>query len=213
MRIAVIGTGNVGGVLGRRWAGAGHAVTFCVRDPDDARKRAMAAQAGAAVGPVRDAAHAEAVLLAVPWTAVPDALAAAGDLSGKVLLDCTNPVTPALTHLTIGHTTSAAEEVARMAPGSRVVKVFNTNGARNMADPDYGGRRVTMLYAGDDDGANRVAADLAAQLGFEPVYLGPLREARLLEPLAMAWIVLARHRGLGRDFALDVVRRPSPSAG
>ncbi len=87
--------------------------------------------------------------------------------------------------------------------------MFNTNGAKNMADPDYGGHRVTMLYAGDDEGANRVAATLAGQLGFEPVYLGPLRESRLLGPLAMAWIVLARHRGLGRDFALDVVRRPA----
>jgi hypothetical protein len=89
-----------------------------------------------------------------------------------------------------------------------VVKVFNTNGAKNMADPDYGGHQVTMLYAGDE-GANRVAATLAEQLGFEAIYLGPLKEARLLEPLAMAWIVLARHRGLGRDFALDVVRRPA----
>ncbi len=95
-----------------------------------------------------------------------------------------------------------------MVPSARVVKIFNTNGARNMANPDYGGHKVTMLYAGDDDGANQTAAKLAEQIGFEPIYLGPLREARLLEPLAMAWIVLARHRGLGRDFALDVVRRP-----
>ena len=95
-----------------------------------------------------------------------------------------------------------------MAPRARGVKVFNTNGGRNMADPDYGGHKVTMLYAGDDGGANRVAARLAGEIGFEPIYLGPLRESRLLEPLAMAWIVLARHRGLGRDFALDVVRRP-----
>ncbi len=65
-----------------------------------------------------------------------------------------------------------------------------------------------MLYAGDDEGANRVAAQLAEQIGFEAIYLGPLRESRLLEPLAMAWIILARHCGLGRDFALDVVRRP-----
>jgi predicted dinucleotide-binding enzyme len=155
-----------------------------------------------------DTAKAEAVLLAVPWGAVPDALKAAGDLSGKVLLDCTNPVTPELTHLTIGQSTSAGEEVARLAPQARVVKVFNTNGAKNMADPNYGGHKVTMFYAGDDDGANQTAAKLAEQIGFEPVYLGPLKEARLLEPLAMAWIVLARHRGLGRDFALDVVRRP-----
>jgi hypothetical protein len=75
-----------------------------------------------------------------------------------VLLDCTNPVTPELTHLTLGHTTSEGEQVARLAPTARVVKVFNTNGAGNMADPDYGGHRVTMPFAGGDDGANRVAA-------------------------------------------------------
>jgi predicted dinucleotide-binding enzyme len=201
--------GNVGTVLGHKWAEAGHKVTFCVRDPDNPIKQAQAEKSKAAIGPVSDAAEAEAVLLAVPWGAVPDALKAAGDLSGKVLLDCTNPVTPELTHLTIGHNTSAGEEVARLVPKARVVKVFNTNGAKNMADPDYGDHKVTMLYAGDDDGTKRVAAGLAEQIGFEPVYLGPLREARLLEPLAMAWIILARHRGLGRDFALDVVRRPS----
>jgi predicted dinucleotide-binding enzyme len=125
-----------------------------------------------------------------------------------VLLNGTNPVTPDLTHLTRQHTPSAGEQVALLAPGAPVVQVFNTNGARNMADPDYGSR-VSMLFAGDDDGANQVASSLAGQTGFEPISLGPLREARLLEPLAMAGIVLARHRGLGRDFALDVVRRPA----
>jgi 8-hydroxy-5-deazaflavin:NADPH oxidoreductase len=107
MRIAVIGMGTVGSALGNRWAAAGQDVTFCVRDPGDTRKRADAEKMKAKIGPVSDAAKAEAVLLAVPWTAVPDALKAAGDLTGKVLLDCTNPVTPELTHLTIGHTTSA----------------------------------------------------------------------------------------------------------
>jgi 8-hydroxy-5-deazaflavin:NADPH oxidoreductase len=128
MRIAVIGMGNVGSALGQRWAETGHQVTFCVRDPNDARKRAQAGKAKAAIGPLGDTAKAEAVLLAVPWRAVPDALKASGNLSGKVLLDCTNPVTPELTHLTIGQSTSAGEEAARLAPQARVVKVFNTNG-------------------------------------------------------------------------------------
>jgi predicted dinucleotide-binding enzyme len=207
MRIAVLGMGNVGSALGRRWAGVGHQVTFGVRDPD--RQRAEATKLGGRAASVRDAAApAEAVLLAVPWPAVPEVLAAAGGLGGKVLLDCTNPVTPDLTHLTLGFTTSAGEEVARLAPAARVVKVFNTNGAGNMADPAYGDQKATMLYAGDDDAANRVAAGLAAEIGMEPIYLGLLREARLLEPLAMTWILLARHRGLGRDIALNVVRRP-----
>jgi predicted dinucleotide-binding enzyme len=77
-----------------------------------------------------------------------------------------------------------------------------------MADPDYGGQRVTMLYTGDDPTANQVAACHAAEVGFEPVELEPFRCSRLLEPLAMPGIVLARQRGLGRDFTLDVVRRP-----
>ena len=206
MHIAIIGMGNVGSTLGRRWRECGHQVAFGVRDP--MKKKADAEKIQATVTTIPGAAaSAEAVLLAIPWTAAPEVLKAAGDLSGKVLLDCTNPVTPDLTHLTIGFTTSAGEEVARLAPGARVVKVFNTNGVGNMADPDYGTLKATMLYAGDDRDANQVAADLAEQIGMEPVYLGPLKEARLLEPLAMAWILLARHRGLGRDFALNIVRR------
>lgn len=207
MRIGILGMGHVGGTLGRRWAEVGHRITFGVRDPE--KKRGEAEKIGAEVKSVREAAGAtDAVLLAVPWTAAPEVLKAAGDLSGKVLLDCANPVTPELTHLTIGFTTSSGEEVAKLAPGAKVVKVFNTNGAGNMANPDYGGARATMLYAGNHDEANKLAARLAEEIGMEPIWLGPLKEARLLEPLAMAWILLARHRGLGRDFALNVVRRP-----
>jgi predicted dinucleotide-binding enzyme len=77
-----------------------------------------------------------------------------------------------------------------------------------MVGRDYGGLRLTMLSAGDDPAANPVAARLAAEIGFEPIELGPLTCSRLLEPLAMTWTVLARRRGLGRDFAPGVVRRP-----
>jgi predicted dinucleotide-binding enzyme len=165
MRIAVIGMGNVGSTLGRHWAEVGHEITFCVRDPDNPKKRADAEKVKAWIGPVSDAAKADVVLLAVPWAAVPNALKAAGDLSGKFVLDCTNPVTRELTHLTIGHTTSAGEEVARLVPQARVVKIFNTNGAKNLADPNNGTHKVTMLYGGDDEQANRIAATLAEQLG------------------------------------------------
>jgi 8-hydroxy-5-deazaflavin:NADPH oxidoreductase len=208
MRIAVIGMGNVGGTLGRRWAEMGHDVSFCVRDPENAKKQADAGAKRATLGSMSKAAQAEVVVLAMPWGAVPTALKAAGDLSGKVLLDCTNPVNSELTELTIGHTTSAGEQVSQLAAKARVVKIFNTNGAQNMADPAYGEHKVTMLYAGDDAAANQIAKQLASDIGFEPIELGPLKLARLLEPLAMAWIVLARHRGMGRDIALDVIHRP-----
>lgn len=206
MKIAILGMGRVGSTLGRRWIEAGHQIVFGVRDPD--KKRTEAEELQADVLPIPDAAaSADTVLLAVPMAAVPEVLKTAGDLSGKVLLDCTNPVTPQLTHLTLGFTTSAGEEVAKRAPGAKVVKIFNTNGVGNMADPDYGNMKVTMLYAGNDDAANKRAAELAREIGMEPVWLGSLKEARLLEPLAMTWILLAR-RGLGREFALNIVRRP-----
>jgi predicted dinucleotide-binding enzyme len=216
MKIAVMGMGKVGGVLGRRWAQAGHAVMFGVRDPDNPMKQADARAAGASVAAVRQAAaDAEVVLLAVLWRAVPDVVMEAGGLAGKVLLNCTNPLMPDFFGLTVGTTDSAGGQVARMAPGARVVKVFNTNGAANMANPDYGSPRVSMLYAGDDPAAKAVAARLATDLGLEPIELGPLWAWRLLEPLAVTWIVLSRQRGFGVDFALNVVRRPSgwrPSA-
>lgn len=210
MRIAVFGMGQVGQTVGRRWVEVGHSVAFGVREPGDARKQAEARAVNASLTSVREAAvDADVALLAVPWRSVPDVLTAAGDLAGKVLLDCTNPLTPDFAGLSVGTTTSAGEEVARLAPKARVVKIFNTNGVRNMADPDYGGSRVTMLCAGDDPEANRIAAALATDLGFDPVELGPLSASRLLEPLALTWIVLSRQRKMGKDFALNVVRRPS----
>jgi predicted dinucleotide-binding enzyme len=208
MKIAVIGMGSVGGTLGRRWAEAGHAVTYGVRNPGDP-KAAAGARGDRLATVAAAAADAEVITLAVPWEAVKDALASAGDLAGKVVLDCTNPLAPDLSGLEVGHTTSGAEEVAKLAPGARVVKIFNTTGSNNMGDPDYGGTPATMLYAGDDAGAKSIAAALARDLGFDPIDLGPLAAARLLEPMALAWIWLALRQGLGRDFVLQVVRRPA----
>ena len=111
-----------------------------------------------------------------------------------------------LSALAIGCTTSAGEEVAKLARGAKVVKIFNTTGAGNMADPTYP-VPVTMLYAGDDAEAKKVAARLAADVGFDPVDLGPLSASRLLEPMALAWITLAIRQKLGTDFVLTIVKR------
>src|SRR5262249_8945887 len=127
VNIAVIGTGNVGGTLGRRWAANGHAVVFGSRKPTDPKAVADAAALKCGLAAIRDAVRgAEVVVLATPWPAVKDALAAAGDLAGKILLDCTNPLNADFTALEIGHHTSGGEEVARLALGARVVKIFNT---------------------------------------------------------------------------------------
>jgi 8-hydroxy-5-deazaflavin:NADPH oxidoreductase len=210
MRIAIIGAGNVGGALGVAWAKRGHEILFGVRDADAPKLQLLLARAGgkARVTSVRDAVvSAEVAALTVPWPAARDALRTAGDLRGKLLLDCTNPLKPDLSALTIGHTTSGAERVAAWAAGARVVKIFNTTGFGNMENAEYREGRPMMLYCGDDTEAKKVAAQLAAELGFEPYDVGPLTEARLLEPFALVWIHLAVLQEMGPGFAFRLMRR------
>jgi len=210
MKIAVIGAGNVGGTLGAAWANRGHEVIFGVRDAADANLKELLARAGgkARAAGIKDAAAAaEVVALTVPWPAAQDALRSAGDLRGKILLDCMNPLKPDLSGLTVGYTGSAAEQVATWAPGARVVKIFNTTGFANMANPEYREGRSMMLYCGDDAKAKQVAAQLATELGFEPYDVGPLTEARLLEPFALVWIHLAVQQKMGPGFAFRLMRR------
>jgi predicted dinucleotide-binding enzyme len=206
MRIAVIGAGNVGATLGQRWAGKGHEVTFGVRDPAAPKHEALTAKARVA-GVAAATAGADIVVLATPWSATEAAIGSAGDLGGKILVDCTNPLKPDLSGLTHGHDTSGGEQVARWAPGAKVVKAFNTVGFNIMANPELDGRRAVMYVAGDDAGARRTVARLAEELGFESVEAGGLASARLLEPFALLWISSAYRFGLGREFAFALVRR------
>lgn len=209
MRIAVIGIGMVGGTLGRRWAQEGQEVMFGVREPASEKVGQLLAEAGAnaRAGSVAEAAaFGEVVVLATPWSGTEDAIRTAGDLSGKVVLDCTNPLAPDMSGL-VGDR-SAAEQVAAWAKGAKVVKIFNSTGFKNMDDPRYGDDRVTMLYCGDDAEAKKVAAGLAEGLGFEPVDAGPLSEARSLEYLALLWIHLAYGPAkLGPGIAFKLIRR------
>jgi NADPH-dependent F420 reductase len=210
MKIGTIGAGNVAGTLGRAWAAKGHDVVFGVRDPRGPKVQELVKATGGkarAASPAEAAAHGEVVLLATPWAATRAALRGAGDLSGKVLVDATNPLAPDLSGLALGHTTSAGEEVARWAPGAKVVKAFNTIGAQHMADPRFGTQSASMLICGDDAAAKKTVLGLAEVLGFDPVDAGPLTQARLLEPLAMLWISLAYASGHGPDIAFKLLRR------
>lgn len=204
MKIAIIGAGNVGGTLGRRWHEAGYDVVFGVRDPESEKARVLPAPAQL---PAAAAQSADVILLATPWPATQAALESLGDLTGKILLDATNPLRPNLSGLTHDHETSGGEQVAQWAPGVRVVKAFNTTGAENMADPHYPTGALVMPYCGDDPEAKEVAHELAAALGFAPVDAGELSQARLLEPFALLWISLAYRQGLGRDFGFLLEHR------
>src|SRR5581483_11457614 len=140
MNIGIIGSGKVGGTLGVRWAKSGHSVVFSSRNPQSEAKKRLTNKAGGTARPatVREAASAsELLLLAAPWKAGRDALAGAGDLTGKILIDAMNPLLPDLSGLEVGTVTSAAEQVASWQPGARVVKAFNTVGANIMENPVF----------------------------------------------------------------------------
>lgn len=184
MKIAVIGSGHIGGRLARGWTTAGHDVTV------GERGALAAATAGA-----------EVVALAVPHAALDDVLASV-DLDGKVVIDCTNAVERGAPK----YEPSAAELLQRRIPGAKVVKSFNAQGAGNLERPDYGGVRAANFLCGDDAGARAIVAGLAADLGFEPIDAGDLRMARSLEALMVVWVTTAQALGT-RDLAFRVLRR------
>jgi predicted dinucleotide-binding enzyme len=210
MRIAIVGTGNVGGAIARGLKGKGHAVTLGARDPDGAGVKALAQATGATIAPPAEAAQrAEIVILALPWGVAEDAVKALGNLSGKVVIDCMNPIgrTAAGMGLTVGHTTSGAEVVAGWLPGAHVVKTLNQVGAEIMADNTALAHRPVMFMAGNDAAAKATVATLLADLGFDPMDAGDITKARLLEPFAMVWINQAILRGKGRNWAFAAVSR------
>jgi 8-hydroxy-5-deazaflavin:NADPH oxidoreductase len=210
MKISILGAGNVGGTLGSAWARKGHDVFFGVPNPRDPKTQELLKTIGpkARAGTVAEAAAAgEAIVLATPWPATRDAIQAAGNLAGKVVVDCTNPLKPDFTGLALGYTTSGAEQVAEWAKGAKVFKAFNQTGFNVMGNPVFGGQRAVIFVCGDDGARKPTVLKLATDIGFEAIDAGNLVIARLLEPYAMLWIHLALARGLGRDFAFVLHRR------
>ncbi|MGA8294609.1 MAG: NAD(P)-binding domain-containing protein [Rhodoplanes sp.] len=144
MQILIVGAGNVGRALGRGWTRSGHKVTYAVRDPSKPDLEELRRQGASAISSSGAAAAAEVIALTGPWPAVDSGIKALGTLAGKIVIDATNPLTPDFS-LAVGHTDSAGETVARLAPGARVVKAFNTTGFNNMADSRYAGGKLVML--------------------------------------------------------------------
>jgi predicted dinucleotide-binding enzyme len=210
VNIGIIGSGKMGSGLGTVWAQKGHHVFFSFsRDPKKLEALAKLSPHCRAGTPAEAAAASEMILLSVGWPMVDEALKAAGPLGGKILVDCTNPLRPDLSGLTVGLTTSAAEEIAKRAPGTKVVKAFNTVFAEVYHSETrlFGSRRATMFFCGDDAGAKSAVSKLITETGLEPMDAGPLTSARYLEPLAMLMVQLGHKQGMGTNIALSLIRR------
>jgi predicted dinucleotide-binding enzyme len=154
------------------------------------------------------AAAAEVILLSTPWTATEDACRSMGDIRGKIVIDCTNPLGMSKDGfgLVVGHTISGGEMVAGWCRGAFVFKSFNQTGFEIMADPTRFQPKPVMFVAGDDARHKPTVLGLVADAGFEARDAGPLASARLLEPYAMVWIDQVMKRAADRDFAFALAR-------
>lgn len=208
MDIGIIGAGNVGSALARLLADAGHTIRIAAASPHSSRLAEVAVGGVQAASPVEVAAASDIVVLAVPFTALDEALPAdvADRLAGSIVVDATNPLASDYMSLTIGHTTSAGEQVAARLPRSTVVKAFNTIFAANYATPVLGGVRQFLPVAGDDEDAKKTVLRLGEELGFDAVDAGPLSNARYLEPAVELLIQLAYGRGLGTGIGFALAR-------
>lgn len=212
MNIAIIGAGNVGSALGINWASKGHRIIFGVPDPSSDKyetlKEQVAANA-AFVTPEEAAKQASIIFLATPWQVTESAVKSLGNLTGKTLVDCTNPLvmTEAGLQLDRGFDTSGAETVQQWAVGANVIKSLNQVGAEIMQDPSGFAHKPVMFVAGDDTDAKTLTIKLVGDLGFEALDAGPLKQARILEPFGMTWINQALFRGHGRNWAFGALPR------
>ena len=211
MKVAIIGTGNVGRALGSSLARAGHDVTYAAQD--EARTREVAGEVGghAETSLATAVAGAEIVLLAVPFGAAEDVTARIADAAAnKVVIDATNPLRPDYSGLATGDGPSGAERIAARLPRSVVVKAFNTLFAGVQADPGTLGTTLDALLATDDDGAAATVAGLAESIGFRPVRVGSLAAARELE--ALAWLNIRLQMTSGGSWQSSFVLVAPPDA-
>ncbi|ASY77115.1 NADPH-dependent F420 reductase [Pectobacterium polaris] len=209
MKIAVIGTGNMGQGFVKQLTLAGHEVRVTARDLT--KTRALAAQYPGAVAVASDDAlqDADIAILAVGYNDARSALQSLGDLNGKVIVDITNPLTADYMGLTLGHDTSAGEEIAKMVPGALVVKAFNTIFAQVLAEGAIFSQNETVpvFYASDSESAKETVRELIESIGFSPVDTGGLKNARYLEPLGGLNIYFGYGAGKGTQIAPTWISR------
>jgi predicted dinucleotide-binding enzyme len=202
MNITIIGAGNMGRGLVQQLAKAGHQITITARDLDKASQLATEF-AGVKATPAASALGDSAVVIVATGfaDAVP-ALQALGNLNGRVVIDITNPLTADYMGLTIGHSTSAAEQIAAAIPGAQVVKAFNTVFAQVLAGgPELNGQTIPVYFAADTEQGRETVRSLIDSIGFAPVDAGPLKNARYLEPLGGLNIYFGYGAGLGTSIA------------
>lgn len=210
MKIAIIGSGNVGGTLAKKWVKAGHTVLIGARYPLSDKNIELATKIGEDRFAVPSFAvkQAEVIVLATPALTTIEVVRELGDTTGKIIIDTMNIV--------MGRGpegfSNTSEAILANTSTKDVVKCFNTTGFNNMANPVYGDEVLDMFVAGDSEKGKNVAIQLAKDAGFANCYdVGGNDKFTLMEQFALFWINLAMFRGMGRDIGFKLLTRNNPS--
>jgi 8-hydroxy-5-deazaflavin:NADPH oxidoreductase len=213
MNVTIIGAGNMGRGIGHRLVAGGHSVTIVDRDPEEAEQLAEELRSAADGGATVEAAgpgaelHGEVVIIAVYYPGALETVRELSDrLTGKVVVDISNPLNQTFDGLATPPGTSAAEEVAATAPaGTRVVKAFNTTFSGTLVEGQVAGQPLDVLIAGDDEEAKEAVAQLVRDGGLRAIDVGPLERARHLEGLGFLGIALQQPLGLNFQSAWKLI--------
>lgn len=204
-KIAIIGTGNVGGALATKWANKGHEIFLGVRDINNFKGKELLANPNTKALTIENAVNAsDIILLSTPATATVEVMKSLGDTTGKIIIDAMN-IVMGRGPQGYKHTTEA---ILGNTQTKDVVKCFNTTGFNNMLNPSYGNITLDLFVAGDSEKGKEVAIQLAKDAGFAECYdIGGNDKFELMEQFAWFWINLAMFQGQGREIGFKLLKR------
>jgi len=202
LTIAVLGAGNIGGTLGRKWIAAGHRVAFGVNDPSGSRAQALRAEAGdrVMIGSLADAlaVNPDVVVMALPGGVMDATITTyAAQLDGRMIIDTANRMG--------GGAMNSFATFREHTPRARVFRAFNSLGWENFADPLLDGVSADLFYCGPDGEARAIIEQMIADVGLRPMCLGDVDQVGLVDSVAALWFALALGQKKGRHLAFKVL--------
>lgn len=203
LKIAVLGAGNIGGTLGRKWSAAGHQVAFGVSDPTGPRSRGLRAELGdnVTIGTVADALQAgDVVVMALPGGAMESTITAnAAQLDGRIIIDTANRMG--------GGPMNSLATFQVHTPRAQVYRAFNTLGWENFADPQFSGIPADLFYCGPTGDSNDIVTRMIEDIGLRPIYLGDNSQTDLVDSVGRIWFALVFGQHKSRHLAFKVLTR------
>jgi 8-hydroxy-5-deazaflavin:NADPH oxidoreductase len=203
LRIAVLGAGNIGGTLGRKWAAAGHKVAFGVTNPDSERAQKLQTELGngVTIGSAADAlVDSDIVVMALPGRVMDETITThAAQLDGKIIIDTANKLG--------GGSMNSFATFQKHTPHAQIFRAFNTLGWENFANPVFDGIQADLFYCGPDGDARAVAEQLIVDVGLRPMRLGDAEQVGLVDSVGSLWFALALGQGKGRHLAFKILSK------